>query len=1365
MGSNKITRSLVASLLLCGTTTLYAVAPGNIDTGLDLWLKADNASLSAGTFQVTDASLSSNNANQVDISKQPIITMNGVNFNKTILFDGTDDVLIGANAFSSDDVTSFTVYSSDSATGRWRSPFINRDDNAGTTGYGYYTANGAIRQLWQGADDDHFDAGILVFNEPEILTISINSAVPKQQELFVNSTSIGTGTLNIVKYDTTNSPGYYLGSAEDEAGSGPKYFWKGAISEHIVYDSVLSPRDKRKVESYLALKYGMTLDTTNENYLTGSGSTIWTHVNNLYDYHIIGIAKDDSTSLNQEISKSINTGAILTVSSDNNFTGANGTHTDLADGDYLLIGNNNGATTTQTRDLDTELYTKRVTRVWRMEKKVGSLTTVNLKFDGFDDTWDLIRTTGFSNSFASGPTTIGTLNANGEALNVPIIDAMRFTLAKKNLLSRIGTDADDNGSTTTNPTAAQLNDITGVTGALTGNEDEYQVYINTHPNEFSSPATPAEVQTMIDRVNTNQTLLENIGIDADGGIDIMPTSVELNNLPNVIGAIAVNEDAYQEYINVNPDAFSSPATEAEVQTMIDRVNANKILLENIGIDADGGDDINVTAEELNTLIGVTGAVVTNEDKYQLYINTYPNEFSIPATVIEVQVMVDKVNNQVTFLEDIGIDANGGLDIRPTADQLNALEGVTGAILTNEEAYQRYINIYPNKFSSPATEEEVQEMITTVNVNSLLLENIGIDADGGTDIYPTAVELNKLPTVTGAILTNEVAYQEYINRHPYGFNRPATEEEVQIMIDIVNHDQSFLKRVGIDADGGTDVLATAMNFNVLDGVSGAITSNEVAYQEYINTHPNKFSDPATREEIQAMIFIINGEETLLGAIAIDADGGEDINVTARALNELEGVVGAIPSNEIAYQIYINTYPERFSSPATAEEVQTMVTTVNANQELLVNIGEDADGGEDINVTAEQLNTLVGVSGAITTNEIAYQVYINTYPNEFSAPATEIEVQKMIDEVNKNAELLVKIGEDADGGDEVHPTAEALNALEGVVGAIATNEVRYQEYIDTYPNRFSLPATVVEVQTMVTDVNSKTDEVVSFLGTIGEDADGGDEVHPTAIQLNALEGVSGAISTNEEAYQEYINTHPNEFSSPATESEIQAMIVVVNNKMLEVTTLLSTIGEDADGGEDVTPTAEELNALEGVSGAITNNEELYQEYINTHPNEFSSPATEFEIQAMIIAVNSSKVVRNGENYITEVEVVRTQTRAIFTGISFIESEVTNGNRRLTSEVLTLNSDDIQDVTTSCENVSYNVYVLVNTDGTMGSGYTRSTSAERCTLRLDDNTVSPAFKKGTQLNVRETSTEEKLKYGNSGIVIVSDTPLDDDIILGGI
>jgi len=159
-------------------------------------------------------------------------------------------------------------------------------------------------------------------------------------------------------------------------------------------------------------------------------------------------------------------------------------------------------------------------------------------------------------------------------------------------LEKLGTEADPpNESTPTTVTAAELAAVSGVIGVDGDNEAAYQAYINNNPDLFSSPATVAEVNAMIAAVNANEetggedSILVQIGTEADAGTGTPSTvtAAQLAALTGITGVDPDNEADYQQYIADNPDAFSQPATLAEVQAMIDAVNAAQTLPEGMEI--------------------------------------------------------------------------------------------------------------------------------------------------------------------------------------------------------------------------------------------------------------------------------------------------------------------------------------------------------------------------------------------------------------------------------------------------------------------------------------------------------------------------------------------------------------------------------------------------------------------------------------------------------------------------------------------------------------------------------------------------------------------------------------------------------------
>ena len=83
---------------------------------------------------------------------------------------------------------------------------------------------------------------------------------------------------------------------------------------------------------------------------------------------------------------------------------------------------------------------------------------------------------------------------------------------------------------------------------------------------------------MVAAVTTAPTVLAQIGNEADNPdtTSSIVTVAELGGItPPLAGLDAANETAYQDYIDANPDSFSSPATQAEVQAMVTAVNASE----------------------------------------------------------------------------------------------------------------------------------------------------------------------------------------------------------------------------------------------------------------------------------------------------------------------------------------------------------------------------------------------------------------------------------------------------------------------------------------------------------------------------------------------------------------------------------------------------------------------------------------------------------------------------------------------------------------------------------------------------------------------------------------------------------------------
>jgi hypothetical protein len=96
----------------------------------------------------------------------------------------------------------------------------------------------------------------------------------------------------------------------------PVSAFSGIIPELILFNRALSPVERQKVESYLALKYGISLNQDlSRSYLNSDGQVIWdAEKNSAYNKNIAGLGRDDLSGLNQTVSESVLTPGTMKLS-------------------------------------------------------------------------------------------------------------------------------------------------------------------------------------------------------------------------------------------------------------------------------------------------------------------------------------------------------------------------------------------------------------------------------------------------------------------------------------------------------------------------------------------------------------------------------------------------------------------------------------------------------------------------------------------------------------------------------------------------------------------------------------------------------------------------------------------------------------------------------------------------------------------------------------------------------------------------------------------------------------------------------------------------------------------------------------------
>jgi hypothetical protein len=160
--------------------------------------------------------------------------------------------------------------------------------------------------------------------------------------------------------------------------------WNGDIAEVILYNRNLTEYEKKRVETYLAIKYGTTLS---HDYLSGKGDTIW-KIGGGYDNDIAGIGREDCQLLLQKQSKSTNTTSVVTIYNGNQMAGLPTTNaansSTFAANESFMVWGNNGGSVTYGVSYTPHSFTPsgscfyHMNRIWKVQEK-GSVGTVTVK--------------------------------------------------------------------------------------------------------------------------------------------------------------------------------------------------------------------------------------------------------------------------------------------------------------------------------------------------------------------------------------------------------------------------------------------------------------------------------------------------------------------------------------------------------------------------------------------------------------------------------------------------------------------------------------------------------------------------------------------------------------------------------------------------------------------------------------------------------------------------------------------------------------------------------------------------------------------------------------------------------------------------
>ncbi|TNJ44649.1 T9SS type A sorting domain-containing protein [Tamlana fucoidanivorans] len=394
--------------------------PGGITADFRLWLKSTRGVTKDTSSKVSvwsDIGTNGKDAIQPVSANQPIYiddAASNINFNPVIAFENdgssisqylynTDNGFYSQDIFivmeSDTDVASssgMTIFSGSIADIITPENYVDDVNDVTAVGLGDYTTNLSGERLWynQGssASNPYYAlpasttraysvAGIInagnktttVSDGMRILYNSVDDAESSVQSIttFENVGSVDTAP----DPDVTLGTPYAIGKNSNQTLGN----LNGRVAEIFTFADRVSDADRQKIESYLAIKYGISLGASNQaqkNYVNSFGTTVWdVSANSGYNYHVAGIGRDSISDLNQKQSKTLNVDNEVTIGLNGIFSTNNANINAFNnDGDFLVWGSNNLAYTTSgsnTVSISSGITTS-LTRILRQWKIVES---------------------------------------------------------------------------------------------------------------------------------------------------------------------------------------------------------------------------------------------------------------------------------------------------------------------------------------------------------------------------------------------------------------------------------------------------------------------------------------------------------------------------------------------------------------------------------------------------------------------------------------------------------------------------------------------------------------------------------------------------------------------------------------------------------------------------------------------------------------------------------------------------------------------------------------------------------------------------------------------------------------------------------
>lgn len=328
--------------------------PAGVGNGIALWMSADKGVTEVGGNDITEWKDRAGVHTPSFYNSDPDLLddeANLINFNPTVDFDGNDFIRWDGDLFTSSFTAGeiFTVNKEGVGVGANNNfPY----DMGGASSSHYTYSNNYIYDDFGSSDRKVWRPNTFLLSYTEGTTTGASLAGPIRNTLDYNIYNVLSEPSNwqsafngiTAVTDVTHTVNFSTPSAP-HLGARHGGVWTGRLPEIVFYNRVLDLDERQRVNSYLAIKYGLTLG---HNYYASdwngtTGTTLWT-IGGGYDNDIAGVGRDDVGSIIQNQSKSINEDQLVTMYNEDQSAGfpvsnASNTDTATADKSFILWGN------------------------------------------------------------------------------------------------------------------------------------------------------------------------------------------------------------------------------------------------------------------------------------------------------------------------------------------------------------------------------------------------------------------------------------------------------------------------------------------------------------------------------------------------------------------------------------------------------------------------------------------------------------------------------------------------------------------------------------------------------------------------------------------------------------------------------------------------------------------------------------------------------------------------------------------------------------------------------------------------------------------------------------------------------------------